>query len=88
METLRCRQKQDEVTSGASIVAPSGQKGFFYFDRVKPTRFLEKLQRDSWKGNLRPLQDVSSSCATAALEILLQVFKFSRCIRLVYNSIH
>ena len=28
-------------------------KGFFYFDRVKPTRFLEKLQRDFWKGNLR-----------------------------------
>ena len=41
METLRCRQKQDEVTSGVLIVAPSGQKGFFYFDRVKPTRFLE-----------------------------------------------
>ena len=36
METLRCRQKQDEVTSGVLIVAPSGQKGFFYFDRVKP----------------------------------------------------
>lgn len=35
MATLRCRQKQDEVTSGAPIVAPSGQKGFFYFDRVK-----------------------------------------------------
>ena len=33
--TLRCRQKQDEVTSGTLIVAPSGQKGFFYFDRVK-----------------------------------------------------
>ena len=88
METLRCRQKQDEVTSGALIITHYDKKGFFYFDRVKPTRFLEKLQRDSWKGNLRPPQDVSSSCATAALEILLQVFKFSRCIRLVYNSIH
>ena len=54
METLRCRQKQDEVTSGALIVAPSGQKGFFYFDRVKPTRFLEKLQRDSWKERQPP----------------------------------
>ena len=63
METLRCRQKQDEVTSGALIVAPSGQKGFFYFDRVKPTRFLEKLQRDSWKGNLRnsyPISDLET----------------------------
>lgn len=28
METLRCRQKQDEVTSGTLIVASSGQKGF------------------------------------------------------------
>ena len=53
METLRCRQKQDEVTSGALIVAPSGQTGFFYFARVKPMRFLDKLQRDSFKGNLR-----------------------------------
>ena len=73
METLRCRQKQDEVTSGALIITPSGQKGFFYFDRVKPTRFLEKLQRDSWKGNLRPprrfliLRDSGSRNSVAGL---------------------